>query len=1487
MKVQIRRAAACFLGMITGVGVAATYEVSNSDSLSLETGDVVSAVTADIPDVLPDVGSTPLFHLDASQTNGWVFASGTNAVTKIPSLVGSRYLYVKPNQNFWNQLPRGKDGSATWDATDYWTPCAPQFKVGALNGKPVVDFGKQGSKECLFFDYQGDDPEGVAFTPTNQLRGIGTVIAVWNSENGGGHILGGGIGMSAGAENRGYMWARGRSYSVSTPPYSNGFETNITAQGSVFYMSKLSTGGNAAAYNSAVKGTVRHDGFTSVPGTTGFNGGWEIVTVTPTDALGTATGLGQGFVTINVSTASGGMKIAEMLIYPDLLSSDAAQAVEEYLAKKWLVRAPRGKEGNAHLGKASAPRVNSTDGSQISFDVPAGETLAVDSIPYGRGKDASVTKTGAGTLALGDVRRYTGKVRVDEGTIRFATKATPMNYPAKPLFLLDASRSDLIATTATNGTNFVSYALSASDRARSGKKILARSVSDTTRPFLATNMFFDVNGSSSPVLDFYDRVRVGGNSPDGGLLKLGFWSDDPTSCENGYLYNISTVLAVIAPRGKGGTLLGTTGQAADPSSESSTACYFDRDQDTTASWGTYTKPLLGVKPISRIHTTLAPTNAILMIDGEKRDVRSGYDTRGFQVIAIQTQGSMVNAIGSSFNASYNGGFMLAELALFDRDFTEDELRDASAYLYAKWFKRALPGYDRAVSEAELPDVQNLEMADGTAIDVPSGTVARVANLKLDGALVKTGAGGLEIVTSDGMPFPDVRVAGGFVRLVGQPSTSSATDYAHGASIHLDASDISKMELPNGPVNGKDVNVWYDKYHRNVATWGNTAPKLNLEGALPPTGLPVVDFGDFRSYRRMAFRKPLNSVRSAFIVLGTQTGKGGMILGTVQTADPVSTNFVDFHFAKDGSGWPNGPFINPSGTKSVRTISGTQYLVDGTNVVYTAVRYPTDGETYNLYEIHLPVGAHVSGLCCNGTDYLYSGGLRIGEVMLFERELTDREKVATRNYLMKKWLGKTDEELQPLPDAPEVPTSVSTLNLGVEDGDVLEIQPDDPLTASYLVGEGNVTKSGAGVLSIGDVVGFTGTVSVAEGILKVTSARPNFEPRLPAPENRLVHVDASRGLQVASFANDGSLKRIMGWENLAGSGWTVTNKGSSASAHPYAYADNTLGGRTVVKFDQSSTTGLRFVNPEGVQTNMYNMKSGLFILGAHEGGGFLLGGGETSNATSGVVSPKDCFHRGTVTYGDRHTDNLLYSGACDAARTAEYWVNVTNYLFDSQKTKPNVYSPMETNFYNNAWNSVAFRFTTIYGKIEAVGGFAYHNSVLDRNGSQRLAEVVLYDKRLTDDELALGQAYLRIKWGLDAFQRSMTNHVSVALAAGAALDLGGTNQYFECVSGAGVVSNGTLSVSKLVADPLVAPLTLDGTFSASEGMEVEISNFSSVGPDCLIPVVACAAVENRSLLRSAVFTGDMSWAGRYKAKLVYADGVLSVKFVPRGMILIVE
>ena len=1490
MKVQTLGTIALAAAFAMPLFSAETFEVSYSPTnRTYASGDVISAVTEAVPDTLPELSSTPSFHFDATQVGSWTFGAGGATVKRIPSLSGDRYLFSEAGSTVSSL-------AGAWNANkDTWTVEEPEF-VGSdpALGMPCVDFGVAGScRAMLFDDEHGVEGETVA---TNLLSDIGTVVAVWNSENGGGQLFGGGVAKVGNAWNVGQLWSRGASLTNSAATSA------LQPSGSGAYMYSLfdwtspvvcfrsgdvgaigaSINGNQSALDSAILGVVRHDGADNVPWRSGFNGGWEVVSLVPTNAAGNAHGLGLGTLFKNVSSLSGGMKVGEMIVYPEVLSVFDLAKVENYLQNKWFGRPARGTGGNAYLQGAFAPRTETKNGSTTTFDVPAGENLTVGEVPFGRGHGAQIVKTGAGKLTLGDVRGYPGKVVVSGGTLALGARALPRSLPGKPLFHIDAADESSMTLAESNGTNFVERIASCADMTWRGDALAAVGQSNTKHPFLREGIFPDVGGRPSPVLDFYP---VPGNTAAtaGGFLRIAKASDSTFVT----LHGVTTLAAVYAPRGTGGTIVGN-----NSASYSTTGCYFDRGQLYNA-WCTYSQPILGNSTFPRIHPTLAPTNGTVMINGVRRDPRSGFPHPGFQIVVIQVPASEVCAIGSTYNKDHGGGFMLAELALWNRSLTVEEMEDASAYLSAKWFHKPTPGYGRG--EGDVYDVQKLELDGNVSIEVPDGLTARVGSLTISdgGGLAKTGGGMLEIVNVTTQTFSNVRVAAGGIRYVGLPSTASQTDYAKGASLHLDASESNTVYRVDPAAT--PVTYWFDKHHRNFASMRSAYPLYNVANNLSPTGLPVVDFGAYRSGKCMDFNEALYGVRSAYVVycaLRNGQAYGGVILGSKESSTAPwyvsSDNRGDFAFHQDGMGYPNGPIWPDKGSTCMNSDGASKVYTNGVAATEN-VLYPTNTTEYVVYEFHLPAGAHVSGLCqANNfpSPGNYTGGGRYGEILLYERELTDREKVATRNYLMKKWLGTADEDLQPLPeDHTEVMPEMALGDLSVEDGDDFAVEPETPVVANYLSGEGVFTKSGEGVLSIGDVVGFTGTVAVAEGLLKITSTRPSLEPRLPALENRLMHVDASRGLHVASFNNDGSYKRIMGWENLADSGWTVTNNSSSAAAHPYAYADNTLGGRTVVRFNQSATTGLKFVNPDGVQTNMYGMKSGLFILGAHEGGGFLLGGGEISNETSHVVSAKDCFHRGTSTYGDKHTDKLLYSGACDAARTAEYWINVNDYMNGlSGSPAP---KPTETNFYNNAWNSVAFRFTSAYGKVEAVGGFAYCNTVSDRNGSQRLAEVVLYNKRLTDAELSAGQAYLRIKWGLDAFQRSMTNHVSVVVADGAALDLGGGEQYFESISGAGVVSNGTLSVAKLVADPLSAPPSLDGTFSASEGIEVEISNFSSVGDSLRIPVLECGSVDNAELLRTAEFTGDLSWTGMYKAKLVYADGVVYVQFKPRGMILIVK
>ena len=89
------------------------------------------------------------------------------------------------------------------------------------------------------------------------------------------------------------------------------------------------------------------------------------------------------------------------------------------------------------------------------------------------------------------------------------------------------------------------------------------------------------------------------------------------------------------------------------------------------------------------------------------------------------------------------------------------------------------------------------------------------------------------------------------------------------------------------------------------------------------------------------------------------------------------------------------------------------------------------------------------------NYLH-GGNRMGEVIVYERPLTEREKVATRNYLLKKWFPET-----PLAELPEEPT-------------VAPIPGDFGVAAD---GTWNIAVSPDGTA---EVVSVTGTVAFGTG-----------------------------------------------------------------------------------------------------------------------------------------------------------------------------------------------------------------------------------------------------------------------------------------------------------------------------------------------------------------------------------------------------------------------
>jgi len=388
-----------FLAVLMGAvsAFSADVTVSNSVYQLLSTpkasgGDTLTATSADYG-AYPSGLATPAFWFDASDRSGWTVGEG-NAVTRVPSKSNARYLTSDVT-------------GASWTGWGGVTNTAPVLAYDEDLGAECLDFGATGSLRAMIFD--AEQPGGCA--ATNKLSAIGTAFMVIGSQNGGGWVFGGGATSMI-------NWHRGAQYSGYTrwTPYNP----------------VSSTAGNCAA--GFYYGYTRHDGENYIPWSVGFNGGWEVFTFAATNAAEAAalaaTGVGVNDGRTGDGPArSGGMKLAEMIVFNEVLTLDQVKLVEKWLRKKWLGYAAAGENGHARLGELVIANTNSVGiGKTTTIDAPAGQTLEVDLLRGGRNKggadadDDTLTVTGAGAVDFRDATRYNGDVVLAGGTLKFGKR---------------------------------------------------------------------------------------------------------------------------------------------------------------------------------------------------------------------------------------------------------------------------------------------------------------------------------------------------------------------------------------------------------------------------------------------------------------------------------------------------------------------------------------------------------------------------------------------------------------------------------------------------------------------------------------------------------------------------------------------------------------------------------------------------------------------------------------------------------------------------------------------------------------------------------------------------------------------------------------------------------------------------------------------------------------------------------------------------------
>ena len=1454
------------LMMVFALGIGLCVHVS-ADTVGVATRGLVH-LSADGSAVTPDtvaatafpseLAENVIFHFDCSDTTGWTVGAN-GAVSKIPSTVGARYLTLDVDAEAGN-----------WTGWGTKKPVAPTLVSagGSLNGKPYLDFGNPGSMKALAFNAIADASTGNV--ASNILLDVKSIVAVWGSEHGGGWLGGGGyddFSYSTGWKifDAGYLWHRAPNPATGSSDWS--------------YLSPLFT--HPGSYSIA-RGRVWHDGYPSMPARVGFSGRWEVLsfvygnTYTGYPPL-QMTGLGINDARDGQSARSGGQEFAEIYIFDTALTDSERTAVEAYLQHKWFGIAPRGFNGNAEVGTLRvSPSVSDTPPNAISgtVSVGEGETLTVGELRGGHG-DGTVIKSGEGRFVLGTSKDFGGNIRLDGGTLELPRRAVPTTLPGDVYMRFDATDLSTSETVVDGGTTYLAKwgnvaAMNIGGVAANTVKFKADS--DAARPVLIP----DALGVGKPAVDF-------GRFKSGRLMTACYKDAD----EAVTLTGITTAFMVVAPKGGGSSVFGNPGGSGSD--------FLDRGSDAL-DYANFTLPILRSGPDAGTHPTLAGADGVIYSNGRLLDRTSGYLSPGWQVVAMQVPGANVTKLGGSIRVATwgNGGFSICEIVLYTRTLSEREFRDVEAYLSAKWLGRALPGYADATA-SRVPEVKSLSVnVEGATVEVSGTGVAKVGTLTGSASFNKTGPGTLDMQAVSGKP--SVALKDGTLKVGPITDSADSSVPAAGASFHLDASKSDSVELyTEGGVDyvvswidadGGDNAACAPRANKAFQPWLNTTDLCN--------GLPVVDFGENGSSRGLYFARNVDAIKSAFVVFGGQNwlsngaGKdtGGHLFGTTTlSSDGSDGNFYDWH--RDTSG--GGALFIQSLYNAYPVAKYSSILVNGEEK--TGAYVPT--ADYQLIEVHTPYGQNAGSLASRaGASFGWypfgqSGGYRAGEILLYTRDLSDREKTATRNYLLKKWFGKTDAELAAIGGQPPETAAVALGTLTMEGG---ALESAGSVTVDGLSGDKGLKFSGGGILTVPDLSAVSGSMMVEAGKLAI-SAPTKIAAEVPGVpvEGKILHMDASSGVETGAEVTLGSTgKRVNKWSSSVGGVYAAPYE---ANGNPILVENGPNGLPYVYMRGRSWTSGsfdnsLRFFGVGGDRAVVSGMKTVFWVVGSQDGGGFLLGGGKHADTAEWSNFYRGSMHDDASGQNWRGMAGGAFAGApiLDTSRS-QVSLRTADWRVNAESVNPTVAG------LSGGWDLVSMTVSDDGTTTEA-GGFAYNGAGdeggytdawnREPNGWQALAEVIAYDRILTDEERLAVETYLSRKWGLGIYAKGDGKSVSVELAEGAKLDLAGGELAMSGVSGAGRVVNGAIAPAQLVADATATDwLTADSVIVTKETVIALRNVPAGVADRTFVRICRASAVVGS--LRDVTFEGTVPEGIRPRLKL--KDGWLGVQLNCGGLLLI--
>ena len=716
-------------------------------------------------------------------------------------------------------------------------------------------------------------------------------------------------------------------------------------------------------------------------------------------------------------------------------------------------------------------------------------------------------------------------------------------------------------------------------------------------------------------------------------------------------------------------------------------------------------------------------------------------------------------------ASTTGGSRMGEILLFTNDLTRAERMLVCRYLDAKW----------RTGTGTAEDLAAVSIAKAAKLGVPAGKRAVVGQITATGKVLnKTGDGKLVIGTL-APADTTINVSGGEVAFSGRAIDDTAV--APNPYMHLDATAIDPVK------DAEDLEVVGDVTYVNRwkdATAGSgRAATSALEGTSRPTlitspltGCQVVDFGtrDSSGGTGAWMKMPNWSVNehyaySGFMVLrvkaaSSSTPHFGSSAGMAMYRDSYAAIISPFYknFVSGAMQWKvNGLIEEPFSSQALNATDEFRVL----SFVST---------------VPVPVDAIVADKG-GQSSVKDSGGLEVGEVVIYDRLLDEDELLSTEAHLMKKWLGK------------EIPGSgIPTPTLAfAADADMVIDSEVDLDVAAVSGGDGVLIKRGEGKVRLPSVTAEDiSSVSVEGGTLALSLTDRSRDPLIGAA---IADFDASKTSSLT--LEDGT--NVFVWADKASASrkaTAVTDLAVTKRLPALVQAETAPGvTRPVIDFGEfCETDGSEDGVTDGIGAAM-NVSPAPYI-------------GEVFTVFSDAHGSRRCW-----TVGDSK-DWVNQGSGHGFARGAngQFVSNDGADPFKGSSVVRNSFHYVDNMTKNLGWSGVigsgfhVLRSSLTNGSstwLTYESLLAIANGCNVKAGGAYFAEQMVFNRILTAEEATKVGDFLKWKWfGAAKPELSVTNVLpKISLAGGAILDLEFLNDDVEhevrSLSGSGTINAGEL------------------------------------------------------------------------------------------------